>query len=110
MGQIEYFSEKTEKSENQELYGHFDFEEHHPSIFYSDKAGGTELSFNILPLIAIFSFKPLEDITAYELAKVLEIVIQYRSGYCMTRAEYDSLPEGVRRHLELAEESKGGGE
>lgn len=78
MGQIEYFSNK---SENQEPGGHFTFAEY-VSIIY----------------------KPLPDITAYELAKVLEICIGFQAGIYLTKEKYNGLPDEIRRHIPLAGE------
>lgn len=68
-------------------------------------------SYFILADYISFTWKPLSDITTYELAQLIEIIIRYQNGAYMTRAEYDELPDGVRRHIptqsklaELAEE------
>lgn len=93
MGQIEYF---LKNSENNELHGHF----------------------NLVEYVNII-YKPLPDITAYELAKLLEIFIGFQCGTYLTKAKYNELPDGVRRHIpllkseekpsaSLAEENKGG--
>jgi hypothetical protein len=80
MGQIEDF---LEKSENQELRGHFSFTEY-----------------------VHVNYNPQPDITAYELSQILGIVLRLNAGYGMTRLEYNNLSEGIRRHILLAEESK----
>lgn len=75
MGQIEYY---LKSSENQELHGHF----------------------NLTKYVSI-DYKPLSDITAYELSQILQIVMGYANGAYLTRTDYDALPDGVRRHIPL---------
>jgi hypothetical protein len=65
-----------------------------------------------LPDYVSFNYKPLPDITAYELSRIMEICFRYIGGNYLTRSEFDNLPEGVRRHLQLGElagESRGVG-
>ena len=44
------------------------------------------------------NFNPKEDITAYELAVILPAILSGRGFY---QTEYDALPDGVKRHLEI---------
>lgn len=96
MGQIEYF---LEKSENQELYGHFT-EYHQPS--FTDCVQPPRV-YKYVKIISVV-FKPQKDITAYELAVILGILEGYKNGRFLTEEEYKDLPERIRKFLLLAGE------
>lgn len=49
----------------------------------------------------VLSYEPKPDITAYELAMML---LSSRATIVLTRDEYEDLPDGVRRHLNVVYE------
>lgn len=77
VGQIEYF---LEKSENQELYGHFT-EYHQPS--FTDCVQPPRV-YKYVKIISVV-FKPQKDITAYELAVILGILEGYKKRSIFNR-------------------------
>lgn len=48
-----------------------------------------------------YSYQPLPDITAWELAQVIHTNMKVQGGWYLTQEEYDALPAGVKRHLPL---------
>lgn len=102
MGQIEYF---LEKSENQELIGHFDnsvFVEHYHDgpVF---RVGLNGWPYEYIKRVYL-NFVPQPDVTAYELAVILNILEEYKNGRFVTEEEYKDLPERIRKFLLLAGE------